>query len=230
MKKLPRILGLVVVGGLLLLAIITSTTKTTPLSEKIWDERTTLGSLDAKNYFIVYTDLMCPYCNLYAQEVYHNESEFEQYLADNGILYEVRVTDMLYDANGIKHSQTSAEGAYCAKREGKFWEYYHAALTALEEDYYNKGIGNSKTAPKIEDMTRAYWLNLGKEIGLSESFETCFNNREALEEINKNTAKANSVAYGLPSFAFNKYETSGYDPTWDFSIIKEMYDAGLKSK
>ena len=163
MKKLPRILAIVLIGGILLAAMITSTTKKTPLSEKIWNEGMTLGSLEAKNYFIIYTDLMCPYCNLYAQEVYHNEEEFEKYLEENDVLYEVRVTDMLYESNDLKFSRVSAEGAYCANREGKFWDYYHAALTALEEDYYNRGIGNSKTAPRIEDMTRDYWKNIAKK-------------------------------------------------------------------
>ena len=228
MKKLPRILAIVLIGGILLAAMITSTTKKTPLSEKIWNEGMTLGSLEAKNYFIIYTDLMCPYCNLYAQEVYHNEEEFEKYLEENDVLYEVRVTDMLYESNDLKFSRVSAEGAYCANREGKFWDYYHAALTALEEDYYNRGIGNSKTAPRIEDMTRDYWKNIAKKAGIGGKFETCFDNGEALEEIDKNTAKASSVAYGLPSFVFNKYETSGFDPTWDFETIKEMYAAGLK--
>ena len=229
MKKLGRILVLILIGGAIVAAMITSTTRKTPLSEKIWNEGMTLGSLEAKNYFIVYTDLMCPYCNLYAQEVYHNEEEFEQYLAENNILYEVRVTDMLYDANGIEFSRVSAEGAYCANREGKFWDYYHTALVSLEEDYYKKGIGNSKTAPRIEDMTRDYWKNIAEKAGIGGNFEACFDNGEALEEIDKNTTKANSVAYGLPSFAFNKYETSGFDPSWDFSIIKELYEAGLKS-
>ena len=227
MKKLTRILILVLIGGLLVFAMITSTTKKTPLSEKVWSEGMTLGNMDAKNYFIVYTDLMCPYCNLYAQEVYHNESEFEKYLEENDILYEVRVTDMLYESNGIEHSRTSAEAAYCANREGKFWDFYHAALVALEEDYYKRGIGNSKTAPKIEDMTRDYWLNLGKKVDLGDSFETCFTNHEVISEVEEKTTKAASVSYGLPTFKFNDYETSGFDPTWDFDTIKEMFAAGL---
>ena len=229
MKKLTRIIILSLIGGLLVFAMITNTTRKTPRSETVWNEGMTLGSMDAKNYFIVYTDLMCPYCNLYAQEVYRNEDEFEKYLADNDILYEVRVTDMLYESNGIEYSKTSAEAAYCADRDGKFWDFYHAALTAIENDYYSRGIGNSKTAPKISDMTEEYWLNIGREVGLSDSFETCLKNGESLEEVSEKTGKASDNAVGLPSYKFNSYETSGFDPTWDFELIKQMYDAGLKS-
>ena len=229
MKKIGRIIVLVAVGGILLLAIITSTTRVTPPSEKVWNEGMTLGNKDGKNYFVVYTDLMCPYCNLYAQAVYKNENEFEQYLADNNILYELRVTDMLYEGNGIEFSRVSAEAAYCANREGKFWDYYHTALNSLEEDYYSKGIGNSKTAPKISDMTRDYWKNIARKAGISGNFDTCFDNGEALAEVVERTHKATAVSDGLPTFVFNKYINSGFDPSWDFAIIKQMYDAGLES-
>lgn len=229
MKKLTRVIVLCLIGGFLIFAMITSTTKKAPLTDKIWNQGMTLGDVNARNYFIVYTDLMCPYCNLYAQEVYRNEEDFEKYLKDNSILYEVRVTDMLYESNGIEFSQTSAEAAYCADREGKFWDFYHIALVALEEDYYSRGIGNSKTAPRIEDMTEDYWINLGKKVGLSNSFESCVKNGESLEELTEKTMKAASYSAGLPSYKFNSYETSGFDPSWDFEIIKQMYDAGLKS-
>lgn len=230
MKKIGRVLILTLICGIIVVAIITSTTKTTPISEKIWYDGMTMGDTNAKNYFVVYTDLMCPYCNLYANEVYKNEKEFEQYLADNSILYEVRVTDMLYEGNGVEESRPAAEGAYCANREGKFWDYYHATLEAIEKDYYSRGIGDSKTSPKITDITREYWKKIAHSVGLGESFDTCYDNKETVAEISERTYKASTaLESGLPTFAFNKFVSGGYDPTWDFDTIKEMYDAGLKS-
>ena len=62
MKKALRIIGVVAIVGILIAAIVTSMTHKTPNSEKIWDKDMTIGNIDAENYFIVYSDIACPYC------------------------------------------------------------------------------------------------------------------------------------------------------------------------
>ena len=49
-----------IVGILIVLMALSSTTIKKPLSEQVWDERATLGSMDAANYYVMYTDLACP--------------------------------------------------------------------------------------------------------------------------------------------------------------------------
>ena len=170
---------------------------------------------------------MCPYCNYYAKSVADNEEEFEAFLAKNKILYEVRVTDMLYEGSGVEMSRPAAEGAYCAARENKFWDYYHLALSTIFADYYERGLGNSKTAPQIPDMTRDYWLKIGEKAGLSEDFNSCFNERLTVSEIQDNTYKASYTASGLPYFVFGSFTTGGYDSSWDWGITKQMLEMGL---
>ena len=229
MKKIARIVGVVVVFGLILLAIITSNIKSADVSAKVWTEAMTLGDpVTATRHYVVYTDLMCPYCNYYAREIQENDAEFRQYLADNKIAYEVRVTDMLYESSGVEFSRPAAEGAYCAAREGKFWDYYHNALDHIFKDYYEKGVGYSKTAPMISDMTRDYWKGIGTEIGLGDDFVLCFDTRDAVSEVQENTLRASSVAAGLPYFVFGKFSTGGFDPSWDWATVKSMLDQGLK--
>ena len=94
--KILRIAGLVLIGGFLVTLLIFNTLENSN-SEPIWDERTTVGSKKAKNHFIMYTDIMCPYCDVFSRRVMENEAEFKkEYIEQKDILFEIRVTDFLY--------------------------------------------------------------------------------------------------------------------------------------
>lgn len=229
MKRIIRIISMVGIFALLLIALILSNTKPADVSAKVWNETMTLGDpTTAVRHYIVYTDLMCPYCNYYGRIIQENDEDFQKYLADNKIAYEVRVTDMLYEGSGIEMSRPAAEGAYCAARENRFWDYYHTALDHIFADYYEKGIGYSKTAPMIKDMTRDYWYKIGAEIGLGETFKSCFMDGLAVSELQENTLKASTYAAGLPYFTFGKFSTGGFDPSWEWDTVKQMLNQGLK--
>ncbi|MBR5408877.1 thioredoxin domain-containing protein [Candidatus Saccharibacteria bacterium] len=201
-------------------------------NEQIWDDGTTIGNMDAKNYYIMYTDLACPYCDAFSRAIMEHEEEFEKdYIEGKDILFELRITEFLYlySEHKPKMSEWSAEGVYCARNQGKFWEYYHAALKALWNDYHSKGIGVSKTAPKIEGMTANYWLKIGQDLGLGTEFETCFTEHKMLPEIQANTEKAvKYVDGGLPYFKFGSFTTGGFDNNWGWDYVKQYLDAGLK--
>ena len=62
MKKAARIIGIIVLVIVIFAAIIASINNKPSNSDKVWDTRTTIGNPDAKNYFIIYSDLVCPYC------------------------------------------------------------------------------------------------------------------------------------------------------------------------
>ena len=229
MQKTLRIVALVAVFGLIFFALIKSSVTPAGLGEKVWNENMAFGDVDhATRHYIVYTDLMCPYCNYYARISLSNLDELNEFIADHKIAYEIRVTDTLYEGNGVENSLPAAEGAYCAAREGRFLDYYSLAVTSLFEDYYSKGVGNSKTAEPISDMARDYWLNPGKELELGENFERCFEKREAVEEVHLATLKSSSVVGGLPFFVFGRYTNGGFDPNWNWSQVETMLNAGLK--
>ncbi len=134
------------------------------------------------------------------------------------------MTDMLYDTSQIQYSRDSAVATYCAKNEDRFIDYYHAAITALYEDYHSKGIGDSKTSPMITDMPDDYWVKIGEEIGLGESFANCYYGKDTLSEVITNTTKAERVANGLPFFSLNGEGVSGYSPDWGWEAL---FNAGL---
>ena len=95
------------------LVILSSSTKPST-AEQVWDEQTTIGSLEAKNHYVLYTDIMCPYCAVLGQTIIHNQDDFNQWLADNDVLWEVRITDYLYEGSGVEYSRPAAEAIYCA--------------------------------------------------------------------------------------------------------------------
>ncbi|MBQ3309187.1 thioredoxin domain-containing protein [Candidatus Saccharibacteria bacterium] len=201
-------------------------------TDQIWNEGTTMGRADAKNYYIMYTDLACPYCDAFSRAIAENEEEFKRdYIEGKDILFEVRVTEFLheYGEHHPEMSEWSAEGVYCARKQGKFWEYYHAALKSLWDDYQSHGFGVSKTSPAITGMTSDYWLEIGKDLGLGSEFETCYTTHQMLPEVRANTEKATKyVDGGLPYFKFGSFTTGGFDTNWGWDYVKKYLDAGLK--
>ena len=230
MKKAIRITGIIAVVALIIAAIVASMTAKPSNADRVWDTEMTLGNPEAKNYFIVYSDLVCPYCIAFENAIIEHEEEFQKYLEENDILFEVRLSDFLYEygeTNPI-HSRYSALGSYCAKKEGKFWDYYKLAVTSVWDDYF-KTSGKSAFS-KMARIGKDYWINIGKEIDLSEDFENCVQNEDTLDEIKTNAEKTAKLANGMPYFKFNDYTSSGFDLSWDYQYVLMYFQAGLESK
>lgn len=225
--RIVRIIAIIVVVALFLLLFIYNITSKPTAGDQAWDQRTTVGNLEATNHYIMYTDLMCPYCDVFSREVLAHWDEFEDYITENDILFEIRLTDYLYEGNNREPSRDAAEATYCATREDKFWDYYHAALTNLWDDYHSKGIGSSKTAQPIENMPDDYWIKIGRKVGLGDQFEKCIAEHESVNDITTNTRKALQISDGMPYFKFNKFTTAGFDNNWDWEYVKLYLDAGL---
>ena len=229
MKKFLRIFGIVAVVVLIVAAIIASMNNKPSNAEKVWDERTTIGNIEAKNYFIIYSDLVCPYCIAFENAIVEHEEDFQKYIEENDILVEVRLSDFLYEygeTNPI-NSRYSAEAAYCAKNEGKFWDYYNLAVTTVWDDYF-KSAGKSAVS-KMSNLGKDYWIEIGKEVGLGDKFASCVENDETLDEIKTNAAKSAKLTRGMPYFKFNNFTSSGFDLTAGYDQVLQYFQAGLDS-
>ena len=229
--KIIRTVALIAVGGFLIALVIFNVQGGSTAGEKAWDLRTTIGNHEAKNHFIMYTDLACPYCDVFSRAVMENEEEFQQLIAENDIMVEIRLMDFLYHYGESKPemSKWSAEATVCATEKDKFWDYYHAGLKALWDDYHSKGIGTSKTAPKIEGMTRDYWVNIGEKVGLDkDEFSTCMDSEETTRTLAERREKTlRSGAQGMPYFVEGKFKQSGFDNTWGWEEAKTFLTAGI---
>ena len=230
MKKALRICGIIAIIGVIVAAIAASMSAKPSNAERVWDTAMTKGNLDAQNYFIVYSDLVCPYCVAFENAIVEHEEDFEKYLADNDILFEVRLSDFLYEYGETKPitSRHSALGAYCAKQEGKFWDYYSHAITTVWHDYFQSS-GKSAVS-KMSSLGKDYWINIGTDIGLGEDFVTCVRDEAPLKEIEANAEKSAKLAKGMPFFKFNDYTSSGFDLSWGWEYVLAYFQAGLESK
>ncbi len=229
MKKTLRAVGLVTIFIAIIAAIVTSMNIKPSNSDRIWDERTTVGNLDAKNYFIIYSDIMCPYCVAFENAIFENEEAFNKYIEEKDILIEVRLSDFLYEygeSNPI-NSRYSAIATYCAKKENKFWDYYKIAITTIWNDYF-KNSGKSAFI-EMNKLTKDYWINLGQAIDLKEDFANCVNTDEPLQDIIANAAKTSKLVSGMPYFKFNNYTNSGFSLSWGWEYVQMYFQAGLDS-
>lgn len=230
MKKAIRIIGIILVTVVLFATIIISMMPKASEPEDIWDNTTTMGNTNAKNHYIIYSDLACPYCIIFENALLSHEEEYQEYINRNNILVEVRISDFLYEY-GTHPSPASRLGAiatYCAKNEGKFWDYYNLAIKTIANDYDHYGIGS--TNPTAGSTTDEYWLKLGKQVGLGDDFESCYKNKTPLGEIIATARKTVDLVDGMPFFKFNNYTFSGFNPNGTWEDAKMHLDAGLKKK
>lgn len=229
MNKALRIFGIVAVVIVLFAAIIASMNSKPSNAERIWDQNTTIGNIDAKNYFIIYSDIVCPYCVAFENAIIEHEEEFQQYLKDNDVLLEIRMSDFLYEYGESRpiSSRYSAIASYCARDEGKFWDYYNLAITSVWNDYFKK-LGKS-AFPELAKAGKEYWVNLGKKVGLGESFSSCVEDETPLEEIKANAEKTSKLVSGLPAFKLNSYSPPGFSMEGTWEDVKAYFDAGLDS-
>ena len=229
LPKVMRIIGVVLVVGLIFAAIIASMNTKKSNADSVWYPEMTMGNMEAKNYFIIYSDIACPYCIAFEAAMVEHHDELMEYIEKNDILIEVRATDFLYEygeSNPVE-SRYSAVATYCARNEGKFWDFYDKAVTKVWNEYF-KEMGKAAFS-QFNQLDKDYWIELGKSVGLSDSFEKCVKNDETLPAVKEDAKKMTKYVNGLPYFKFNSYISSGFDLSWGWDYVLKYFDAGLKS-
>lgn len=227
--KIIRIVGIVVIVVAIFAAMVASMSQKPSNAERVWDKEMTVGNMEAKNYFIIYSDVACPYCVAFENAIIEHEEDFKRYIEQNDVLVEIRVSDFLYEYGQSKsiESRYGAEAIYCARNEGRFWDYYNLAITKVWNEYYAK-LGKSAFG-EFNKLGKDYWIDMGKEIGLGETFVSCVENDETVTEIKKNAEKSAKLVNGMPYFKFNDSVQSGFDLSWGWEYVLMYFNSGLKS-
>ena len=219
MQKAVRVVAVVLVLGFLVALIAYNVANPPKPDYTPWTMAMTQGDKDtAEHHFVMYTDIFCPYCNKFSIAVMANQEEFEkEWLEEKKIFFELRVTDLNYVSGHSDNSRPAGEGAYCAAKQDKFWEYYHNLLQKIWDDYYVNGIGIDRDAEVIPTLASDYYYDAAEKGGLDmESFKSCFDNHEGADELDKNTLKAQKyITSGVPQFNFDKFSYSGFVGVWD---------------
>ena len=229
MKKALRVLGVILVVGLLFAAIIASMNNKPSNAEIVWDKDMTVGNLEAKNYFIIYSDIACPYCIAFENAIIEHEEEFKEYIEKNDVLVEIRLSDFLYEYGESQsiESRYGAEAIFCAKKEGKFWDYYNLAITKVWNEYFKDSGKNAFS--KFNKLKKDYWIEMGEGIGLGDDFKKCVEEDEVLDEVVASAKKTVKLVTGMPHFKFNNYTSGGFDLSWGWDYVLMYFDAGLES-
>ncbi|MDR2082149.1 MAG: DsbA family protein [Candidatus Ancillula trichonymphae] len=193
-------------------------------SSPIWNQSMLVGDPAAKNHFIEYTDMFCPYCAKFNLALHGSQADFEQnFITPKKMNLEIRLVSMLTDH---ENSDKGGAHAYCAARQNRFHKYYSAMIQKVNEQYFSKGIGAYHEAPDIPILPDSFFQDEYAKAGLDKQKMTeCMQKGEGLSDLGIATATAQKkLPSGLPHFVFNTFTTSGFDG--DYSRIKVMLKAG----
>ncbi|MFV0484811.1 MAG: DsbA family protein [Candidatus Saccharimonadales bacterium] len=233
MQRVKAILAVTAVVFVVALVIFNAS-RPVEADPTIWNTEMTKGNPEAEKHYIMYTDIFCPYCDKFSNALTANKEDFEaNYLNNDKVYFEIRITQLNYLSGHSDNSQPGGESAYCAANQQKFWPYYEAILAKLYEDYHSKGIGVSKTSEKMPDLELSYFYEAAETAELDlDTFKSCVENHDTLEELEKNTTRAQKqIESGVPYFVFGSFTFSGFDGNWDtdndYKQAKLLLDSGL---
>lgn len=146
------------------------------------------GNAGAKVTVVEFADYQCPHC----REAF---DAWEKAWPD--VKEKIRFVYVDYPINASGISKIVAQGAYCANKQNKFWEYHSMAFKRQAE--------LSKEIPK----------KFAEELKLDvKAFEACVNSKEALAHIEKSKAEGDRVGIrGTPTIFLNgRRYVNAHDP------------------
>ena len=176
-----RIAGFAIVIIGLGALVIYSALQPANLDKTPWNQAMTLGDKDnAKHHFVMYTDIFCPYCDKFSDAVAANKDKFmHDYIERENILFEIRVTDMNYEAGHSNNSRPAGIAAYCAANQNNFWDYYYSLLKQMYNEYHSHGIGIDKYSAHIPDLELDFFYRAAEGTDLDkDKFKQCVANNE----------------------------------------------------
>lgn len=212
--KIIRIVLAVAIGVFLIALFIYSNsgkTATNPHTASApWNKNMVLGSLDAPNKMVEYTDYFCSFC---AELHDAMTDQFKKDYIDSGKLsFETRIVNIL---NGVSvNTDRGNEAAFCAADQRKYWEYTDEIIQRIETDFFSKGIGvkNVANPVKIQKLDDSYFINPAEKVGMdTKEFASCLSNGRHAKTIEANSTKALQMGVtGLPNITVNNYQASGF--------------------
>ena len=217
------LVGVFVIGSLIAMVYSMANPGPSPhVSGPAWNNNMLMGSADAPNKVVEYSDYFCSHC----AEFHHAAGDdFKRdFIEPKKVGFEMRMINLLGDQ--VPNTNMGVDAAYCAADQKKFWEYTHEIIVALEKDYFSKKIGIGPGYPQIEKLPVEYFVKPAATAGLNtREFETCVTTEKFASEIAANTAKAQSLGVNaLPQINVNNFQTSGFQGGYD--QLKTLLKAG----
>jgi protein-disulfide isomerase len=171
----------------------------TPPPVKIPKNAAVKGPENAPVVIFEYTDFECPWCKRSQEQVKAMEKLYGN---------QVRMVDRMFPLTSIHpRAMPAAEAVYCAKDQGKFWEFREKLF---------------ESSPNLGD---ADFKRIAKELGLKESrFEKCMKDHTHKAAIEAEVADAQAAGVrGTPTFTVN-------GQTVNFQQLSDAVKAELDKK
>lgn len=149
-----------------------------------------LGNPNAPVRIDEYSDFQCPACAYFEKNIF---SQFVTDYVETGKVYFVSNAFAFIDGRSTtKESQRSAQAAYCAMDQGKFWEYAQVLYA-------------NQTGENVGDFTDRRLSAFAEKLGLlMGEFNTCMSTNKYEQRVQQETQAGNTAGVNsTPSFVIN---------------------------
>lgn len=162
----------------------------------------TLGPADAKVIVEEYGDYQCPFCKQWEQQT--QPQLIADYITTNkGVKFVFKDFAFLDASSPNRESHITAEAAYCAADQKRFWDY-HNALYDNQPVSENSGFW---TVDHLKALAKALQLDTA-------AFNSCLDSNKYRTQVTTDATAAQSRGVtGTPSFFVNGTLISGSDYT-----------------
>lgn len=232
-KQQGSVASWIIIGVIfaLLVALFIYNQSNRPLVENVhlkdgeWNANMRLGSAEAPNKFVEYSDFFCSFC-AEVQAATTNERFKPDYIDSGKVQLETRVITVLKELS--PNTEQGAEAAMCAADQKKFYEYSDHIVPRIKSDFFDKGVGvkNVANPVPIAKLPLNYFTESAKSIGMNaEEFDSCMTSGKHAAKIKQDTERAMAAGVtGLPYLVINDYKTSGFMGGYDG--LKTILKAG----
>lgn len=161
------------------------------------DDDEVIGGKNAKVTMICFSDYQCPYCGKLEQGAIKQIKK--EYIDTGKIKYAFRDFPLSFHP----FAEKAAIAAYCAKEQGKFWEYH-------EKVFENSA---SLSDAKLKELAEELELDTSK-------FESCLASDKAKAEVQKDFSDGQKAGVtGTPTCFINGQKIVGAQPFENFKAI-----------
>jgi len=197
------LLGAILIAGVLILPTLKH--EKVVENPRYMADFTSMGDPDAPVKVEEFSDYQCPYCKLFATD---QEPKIVKDYVETG---KVHFTYTPYSFLG-QESVKSAEAAYCAADQGKFWEFHD--LLFANQAGENRGT-----------YTRTLFVSFAGDLKLDKTtFQNCIDTGKYTQKVQDNLAYGQSKGVtGTPYFLVN-------DKLVDSSQLVQEIESALSAK
>lgn len=174
------------------------------------DDDPFLGNEKAKVTVVEFSDFQCPFCRSFWRDSLPQIKK--EYIGIGKIKFVYRDFPLSFHPG----AEPAAEGASCAREQGKFWEFHDKIF----EEQDKRGQGTIQfTASDVKKWAGQVGLDVAK-------FNQCLDSEKYKEEVAKDVADGTAAGVsGTPTTFINGRSLVGAQP---FSAFKALIDEELK--